>query len=176
MAISTTNGKLALIEWDNPWEPGLPISPGTIGQDDKQQLLLGYPEVLWGAPAVVVPTVVENIGGGRYWLAPPRRQRTKKELLEERIRLGIIQAPPKASIKPILEAASAVVSLQKKDGELTTKQVIAELKQALMASEFKQDLSKTIRIAYNEAIKITLESEKLQSDEDEVIMMLMAIH
>lgn len=53
MAISTTTQKLAVIEWDVLWEPGLPISPGTLGQDDKQQLLWGYPGVLWATAAGV---------------------------------------------------------------------------------------------------------------------------
>lgn len=47
MAIDTTNEKLALMEWDNVWEPAIPISPGAFGQDDKQQLLWGYPGILW---------------------------------------------------------------------------------------------------------------------------------
>ena len=47
MAIDTTNEKLALMEWCNVWEPGLPISPGAFGQDDKQQLLWGYPGITW---------------------------------------------------------------------------------------------------------------------------------
>ena len=49
MAIDTTNEKLALMEWGLVWEPGLPISPGTLGQDDQQQLLWGYPGILWDA-------------------------------------------------------------------------------------------------------------------------------
>jgi len=59
MAIDTTNKKLALIEWDNIWESALPMSPGTLGQDDKQQLLWGYPGILWTvavAPVVTLPT------------------------------------------------------------------------------------------------------------------------
>ena len=31
------------------WEPGLPISPGTIDQADQQQFLSDYPGILWGA-------------------------------------------------------------------------------------------------------------------------------
>lgn len=47
MVIDTDNEKLALMDLDTPWEPGLPLSPGTFGQDDKQQLLWGYPGILW---------------------------------------------------------------------------------------------------------------------------------
>lgn len=54
MAIDTTNKKLALMEMDQSYEPGLPVSPGTLGQDDQQQLLWGYPGVLWASPPAVV--------------------------------------------------------------------------------------------------------------------------
>ena len=47
MAIDSNNKKLALMEWDLPWEPGIPLSPGTLDQTDKQQLLWGYPGILW---------------------------------------------------------------------------------------------------------------------------------
>ena len=47
MAITTDNGKLSVIEWDNLWEPALPLAPGTIGSDDQQQLLWGFSEVSW---------------------------------------------------------------------------------------------------------------------------------
>lgn len=71
MAISTINGKLAIMEWCSIWEPGLPISPGTLGQDDKQQLLWDYPGVLWaaGGGPIVTPfwcalTGMSGITGG----------------------------------------------------------------------------------------------------------------
>lgn len=35
------------------WEPALPISPGTFGQDDKQQLLWGYPGIAWAVGAAL---------------------------------------------------------------------------------------------------------------------------
>lgn len=47
MAITTTNGKLAIMEFCQGYEPGLPLLPGSLGQDDKQQLIHGFPEVLW---------------------------------------------------------------------------------------------------------------------------------
>lgn len=47
MAITTDTGKLAVMEWDDYWEPGLPLSPGTLDQGDQQQLLWGFPEILW---------------------------------------------------------------------------------------------------------------------------------
>ena len=54
MAISTDNEKLGVMEWCLIWEPGLPLSPGTLGQDDKQQLINSYPGVLFdeGADSV----------------------------------------------------------------------------------------------------------------------------
>ncbi len=48
MAISTINGKLAVMELEDVWEPGLPLAPGALGQDDQQQFLWGFPEILWG--------------------------------------------------------------------------------------------------------------------------------
>lgn len=55
-AIATNNGKLAIMEMDTEWEPGLPLSPSTFGQDDQQQLLWGFPEVLWMSGSPVVAT------------------------------------------------------------------------------------------------------------------------
>ncbi len=55
MAISTTNGKLAIMVLEDVWEPAFPIADtGTLGTDDKQHFLWGFPEVLWGAPPLVV--------------------------------------------------------------------------------------------------------------------------
>lgn len=48
----TDNGKLAIMELDQDYEPGLPLSPGILGQDDQQQLLWGFPDILW--PELVV--------------------------------------------------------------------------------------------------------------------------
>jgi len=47
MAIDTTNEKLALIEYGDVFQPGLPISADGLDQADNQQLLWGYPGVLW---------------------------------------------------------------------------------------------------------------------------------
>jgi hypothetical protein len=49
MAIDTDTEKLAVMEWGQVWEPGLPLAPGTLEQADQQQLLWGYPGVLWQA-------------------------------------------------------------------------------------------------------------------------------
>lgn len=56
MAITTDNEKLAVMEWGQVWEPGLPLSPGALGTDDLQQLLWGYPGVLWAPPALAIPS------------------------------------------------------------------------------------------------------------------------
>jgi len=45
----TDTDKLAVMEWGLVWEPGLPLLPGTIDQADQQQLLWGFPGVLWAA-------------------------------------------------------------------------------------------------------------------------------
>lgn len=48
MAITTINGKLAIMELEEIWTPGIPITgTGTLGQDDKQQFLWGFPDVSW---------------------------------------------------------------------------------------------------------------------------------
>lgn len=60
MAITTINEKLAVMEWGNIYEPGLPMSPGALGQDDQQQLLWGYPGVLW--TSATLSDLVQYIG------------------------------------------------------------------------------------------------------------------
>lgn len=50
MAITTDNEKLGVMEMEVIFESGLPLSPGTLGQDDQQQLLLGYPTILYSGP------------------------------------------------------------------------------------------------------------------------------
>ena len=47
MAIDTTNEKLALIEYGDIFQPGVPISSDGIGTDDKVQLLWDYPGLTW---------------------------------------------------------------------------------------------------------------------------------
>ncbi len=55
MAIDTDNKKLAIMEWGNYWEPGLPLLPGAIfDQGEKQQLLWGYPGILWTEGAILL--------------------------------------------------------------------------------------------------------------------------
>jgi hypothetical protein len=68
MAITTINQKLAVMEWEDYAEPALPLSPGALGQDDQQQLLWGYPGVLWAEPVVGTATAsrlltVLGVGG-----------------------------------------------------------------------------------------------------------------
>lgn len=60
MAIDTKTKKLSMMEWCQVWEPGLPLSPGTLGTDDQQQLLWGYPGIAWGAPPEVEEGVVRG--------------------------------------------------------------------------------------------------------------------
>lgn len=42
MAIDTTNKKMAVMEWGLGSDPGLPVSPGSLGVDDQWQLLGEY--------------------------------------------------------------------------------------------------------------------------------------
>lgn len=41
------------MELEDYWEPGLPMAPGALDQADKQQLLWGFPEILWTAGSVL---------------------------------------------------------------------------------------------------------------------------
>jgi hypothetical protein len=67
MAIDTDNKKLAVMEMDCIFEPAIPLLPGTFGQDDKQQLLWGYPGILWAALVqtfnwvIQAPTIADGI-------------------------------------------------------------------------------------------------------------------
>jgi hypothetical protein len=57
MVITATNSKLALMSWQQPWLLPLPISSDGLGQADTQQLLWGYPGILWSVPVPVVPHI-----------------------------------------------------------------------------------------------------------------------
>jgi hypothetical protein len=57
MAIDTINEKLAVMELEDIIEPGLPLSPSALGQDDRQQLLWGFPGVLWQAVGAAASAV-----------------------------------------------------------------------------------------------------------------------
>ncbi len=52
MAIDTINEKLSLLEYLEPYQPGVPISADGLDQADNQQLLWEYPGLLWAPPAV----------------------------------------------------------------------------------------------------------------------------
>lgn len=68
MAIDTPDKRLALMEWDLLWEPGLVLSETSpFSQGDQQQLLWGYPGVLWGEPP-------EPISGGAQRAMRRRRR------------------------------------------------------------------------------------------------------
>lgn len=59
MAIDTVNEKLALIVFGRTTDPAnIPTAPGSIGQDDKQQFLWGYPGLLWAAVTAAVEDVI----------------------------------------------------------------------------------------------------------------------
>lgn len=60
MTISTINDKMAVMSFGNTLMSNLPLSPGALGQDDQQQLLWGYPGVLWTAS--VVSDFIQYIG------------------------------------------------------------------------------------------------------------------
>lgn len=61
MGIDTVNKKLALLHWMRTWEHSLPTAPGTLGQDDEQQCLWGYPGVLWSSNTHIQPAVFDDL-------------------------------------------------------------------------------------------------------------------
>ena len=62
MAIDTLNEKLALIEYGEVYQPGIPVSNDGLDQADNQQLLWEYPGFLWGALIVKEPEIIELTG------------------------------------------------------------------------------------------------------------------
>lgn len=56
--IDTTDQKLALMEWCQVWEPALPIEESDpFDQGDKQQMLWGYPGILWQEAAAAAASI-----------------------------------------------------------------------------------------------------------------------
>jgi len=49
-----TNDKIALISYQQPWNVPLPISADGLDQADNQQLLWGYPGILWSGVSLAV--------------------------------------------------------------------------------------------------------------------------
>ena len=58
MAIDTDNEKLALIEYGDIFQPGIPISADGLDQADNQQLLWEYPGILWSALAATAASAI----------------------------------------------------------------------------------------------------------------------
>lgn len=56
--IDTLNKKLALIEYGDVYQPGIPVSGDGIDQADNQQLLWEYPGILWEQLAQTTPWLV----------------------------------------------------------------------------------------------------------------------
>ena len=47
MAIETDNEKLALMSYNQPFNPAVPISIDGLAQGDLQHLIWQYPGILW---------------------------------------------------------------------------------------------------------------------------------
>lgn len=60
MAITTANGKMAVMAINAPWLPNVYMTVDGITQPDQQQLLWQSPDTTWGA--LVVDDVVEEPG------------------------------------------------------------------------------------------------------------------
>ena len=61
MAIDTINEKLALLEYGESYQPGIPISNDGLDQGDKQQLLWEYPGILWKELVADEPEIIEQL-------------------------------------------------------------------------------------------------------------------
>lgn len=61
MAIDTNAEKLAILEWDEVYEPALPLSPGAtpFDQGEKQNFIWGFPGVLWDAAVAPTETILD---------------------------------------------------------------------------------------------------------------------
>lgn len=64
MSIDTINEKLALLEWLEPYQCGIPISADGLDQADNQQLLWGYPGLLWSEVELVGQRLLMLLGFG----------------------------------------------------------------------------------------------------------------
>ena len=61
MAIDTNAEKLAVMEWDEMYEPAIPLSPGaTFEQGEKQNLIWGFPGVSWATVTGVARSLVDG--------------------------------------------------------------------------------------------------------------------
>ena len=57
MAITTTDEKLAVMQWNMPFAPAIVLDETSpFSQGDQQQLLWGYPGILWPLLVPVIPT------------------------------------------------------------------------------------------------------------------------
>lgn len=90
MSLTTDNGKMAVMEWCQSYEPGFMLTETTpFSQADKQQLIWGIPEVLWDdvapAPAPAPAAVTEDTGGGSggSWPSLYEQNRKRRKLIEE---------------------------------------------------------------------------------------------
>ena len=67
MAVTTDDEKLAVMVLNNPLAPNVVLNEtAPFSQGDKQQLLWGYPGVLWQPPVAVEPS-------GQGWRRGRRR-------------------------------------------------------------------------------------------------------
>lgn len=76
MAIDTANEQFALLSFGNTLMPQVLLSPGSLGQDDQQHLLWGYPGILWAAGAALefvldMNTRLRNYFADEYTKTPP---------------------------------------------------------------------------------------------------------
>jgi len=79
MSINTKNEKLAIIEYGDIFQPGIPQSTDGIGRNDKQQLLWGYPGILWG---LIAHSGVERLRRTQQRYYVPSYRKDDKDIME----------------------------------------------------------------------------------------------
>ena len=62
--VATDNGKLAVMSLGRVYRPNVIFSDGSLDQADQQQLLWGFPEVLWGEASPDLPNRGTVVRGG----------------------------------------------------------------------------------------------------------------
>ncbi len=62
MSIDTDDEKLAVMQWNMPFAPAIVLNETSpFSQGDKQQLLWGYPGILWGELIMGFGVLIDSI-------------------------------------------------------------------------------------------------------------------
>lgn len=138
-----------------PWRAYLPFTP-------KEEQII--------AP---IPASADVYGGGYFFRAPVRRKGTR-EILEERIRLGIIPAAAPEVIDAIVIASESIADRQTQK-PVSSRDISAELRLELRNIGLTDILKKDIKRIYQDAIRIEQERIRIAEEDEAALMMFMSI-